>query len=433
MSLHSLTTLIKYLPDDEALTFLAREGLDLEVVPDEDLRGVIEWALVLLRTSGRAPSVAVIKERWGDLLSDREIDIEEEPEDSIEWAVDKTKADWVKAMASRLAREFVTAVTQAGDEDRVEVFTTKAAEHIGLALKLQPRTTGVDLRDAAEGLLAEYERVAANGNPVRGMCFGLPEIDAYTRGIHEGELAILAAPPKTGKSFLADHIAYHEWKRGRGVALYTLENSINATLMRLAAIALGISTLALMDGKLDAEDLDKLRTWVREEIPRSSVPLHVMHPNTVARTAPAIVQGARAHGCDSLIIDQLSHLDHPDPNHRMSRPTEIKDIVDDLVALISTGRQPLPCLLVHQINRAGVEHFDKTGRLRMDHAAEGAVERYADWLFALTASDMDVKTHRATLHTLASRRVPPQDWWLGWNIEVGRISVGGPVDLSDAA
>jgi hypothetical protein len=44
-------TLIQHLTDVDSLDTIAREGLDIECVPTEDLRSVVVWALNYFHTS----------------------------------------------------------------------------------------------------------------------------------------------------------------------------------------------------------------------------------------------------------------------------------------------------------------------------------------------------------------------------------------------
>ncbi len=424
-------TLVAYLAGDtEALTYLVREGLPIDVVPDKLLHPVVEWAIEHLGRYGKAPSIPAMKDRWGTLLAEREIDIEVEPEDTVESALDDLKDDYVRKVGVYELREAVKALVQAPKEDRREVFGRRVAELAAIDLGLQSRTVKVDIRDAAETMWAEYQRVKATGNPVRGMTFGLDEVDAWTRGIWPGEMCVIAAPPKMGKSWMANFITYKAWDREQPTGIYTLENSIEMATQRVAAIACGVDVLGVMDGTLGPEDEDRIQTWIHEDLRRNDVPLLIMNPDSAGRTPESIVQSARANGLANLVVDQLTHMEYARPQERLNRPTEIKEIAEGLRLGISTGRHRLSCVLIHQVNREGLKHFRATGRVEMDQLAEGAIERTADLALALTATEVQRRTARVTLQCLAARRVPPQDFELNWMPEVGSVSViGGVTEL----
>src|SRR5690606_29877190 len=154
-------------------------------------------------------------------------------------------------------------------------------------------------------------------------------------------------------------------------------------------------------------------------------PLHLLRPAPGGRTVDSLVRQAQILEVDTLIIDQLSHLE---PTKRFpGRPDlEVGDIVFTLKNLISTGRYRMPCFLFHQINREGVKAADKENMLKMEHLAETAiVERTADWVFGIHRSDAERAMNRAKFQTLAARREVPQHFLLNWNVSQGQITYNG--------
>jgi len=422
--------LIQLLVDAPSVSAILREGLDLELVPKAELRPVVEWAITYFRESGKAPTIPVIEDRWGDLLSDCEIDMEEDPEDAIEQVLTTLQESYARKEAGRLTTAMAKEVGAARPEDRAEVFLRMAYEAVESASRLIPRTTVTDLRDGALDMLAEYDRIVETGNPIRGMTFGLDEIDEYTHGIWPGELCVVAAPPKSKKSWFADWIAYHEWRRERICPLYTLENSIEMTIQRIACMACNVSISELMTGRLSDEDYEKITWWTNDVLGKSDVPLPILNPDTAGRTPAAVVAQAKAFGADSLVVDQLSHLE----SAVATRATH-EEIWENTSALkdgIKIGRRRLPTLLIHQINREGQKALESEGRVRMYHSAGGSgVERNADHLFVLAASEEETRTGLARIMPVAVRRLPEHPGWqLNWTIDVGRLSVASELEAA---
>lgn len=428
MSTAAERVVVGLLTDTESLKSLAREGLELELLPSPGLRPVVQWALGYLRQGNRAPTADVIVRRWETdrhVLSDHEVDVHHPPEETMESAVEELRADFGRSEVSRFTRSLVHGIAECAPEERRQVIAAHSAELAMISTKLEPGTTAVDLRTGALDMLAEYDRVAASGNPIRGLTFGLPEVDAHTRGVWDGEVAVVMAPPKQGKSWFADFVAVREWERGRVVALYTMENSIEMTQLRLACVALGLSIQELQDGKLDAEDYDKLKTWVHDVLDASDVPLHIFHPDEDMRTPAQLVQQARAYGADSIILDQLTFMSPTTERKAGTKPDEIWRTIKELAVLVSTGRHLLPCLLIHQVNREGEEYIEKHGHAKARHAAEGSgVERTCSFAFALHANRMQQANNLCTFEQVAGRRVPPgAAWELNRHIDVGKMSV----------
>jgi hypothetical protein len=425
-------TLIGLLDDTESVEFLAREGLDLKVVPNPALRPLVEWSLRQFRTTGKAPTRAMIDSQFPDLLADNDLADVVDVEETIEWAVDDLKSSFARNMAGDFSRRLSIEITNAAPDERLDVLGKFVTEIAATYMSLQPRTSQVDLTASGDDILGDYQEAVATQGQVRGMAFGLPQIDTMTRGVHEGELCMVAGGAKTGKSWFLNHVAHNEWSRERVTALFTLENSIEMTRMRIACVALGISYEALQAGTLSDEESERLRHWVNDVLLKSETPLLIFNPVNTGATPQAIVQAARAYGADSLIVDQLSHIENGQQRGaNQPRTYEVRDILRDLKGLISSGRHRMPCVLAHQINREGMKAADKSGRLEMWHLADSAdAERTCDMIFGLYASTDMRAVGRMQFQTLAARRFPGVDFDLLWQIGIGRIGVINSVDLS---
>lgn len=415
-------TLVLLLTDTESLQDIAREGLSPKVIPTPTIRPILEWALAYLDTSSKAPTIEVMKERWGDVLSDNDYDPEDDVEESVDWAMVDLKQTYIQQTVGAFTRSLAMDIANADPEDRLDVLGEKSSEFASIYFDLQPRTTRVDLRESGGSMLAEYE-VAANSEGIRGMRLGLQQVDEHMGGVWPGELLVVGGPAGTGKSFLANWIAEKEWERGVPTAIFTLENSISMTQMRIACMALQIDITDLQSGTLSEEDERDLREWCNDVLTASDTPLHILNPETVGRSPQAIVQTARALDVGALVVDQLTHM-APADTQRRERHNEVASIVRTFAEMISTGRNPLPCVLMHQVNREGIKRAAATGRISMVDMAESAeVERSAARVKALYASDEHKKLGRMQLQDLKVRRGTFGHFEMDWYPHRGMIHV----------
>lgn len=420
------------LTDTESLEVVVRHGLNPKVIPTIPFREVLSWSQAYYQQSLVAPTIAVLHERFGtDLFSDHQINLDEDVEEAIEWAIADLEGTFVQQQIGQFVRDLATSINSAAPEDRVNVLGEKASVLSGMVLDLQPRITHMDIRESGPDLLAEYEQ-AANAEGVRGMCTGLTEIDTHLGGIWPGELAVVGGPAGTGKSFFADLVAYNEWSRGRVTTIYTLENSILMNQMRIACCALNVSIEELQTGTLSEDDHTRLVEWCNDVLVKSETPLNIISPDLVNRSPQALIQQARAYETESLIIDQLTHIQSVDPMNHDKRNEEVAKIVRAMTDLINTGRERLPCLMLHQINREGIKAADSSGRLHMTHFAESsAIERDATWAASLYQSEENRRIGRMELQSLKTRRVQPKHWLMSWQPWQGLVHVIEEVDFSD--
>ena len=430
------------LSDTESLTQLARDGMNPIILPTSNFREIFTWSLAYLTQNDKAPSLDIMKQRWGDTISDGGIDLDSEIEETVQWAIDDLKQDYVKLEVGKFTRMLATSIATAQPEETMDVLGERASQLSKIYFDLQPRTTRMDIRESGPDILAAYE-MAANSDGVRGMRTGLLQIDQHFGGIWPGELFVLGGPAGSGKSFFADFVAHSEWARGVNTGIFTLENSIEMTQMRIACMALQIDCGQMQRGQLGYDpstgqiDPDEnarlvalLREWCNDVLVASDTPLHIINPEMVARSPQAVVQMAKALEIESLIVDQLSHMAPVDTQSR-DRRNEVSSIVRMLADQISTGRNRIPCLLLHQINREGIKRAASTGRLVMTDMAESSeVERSASVAASLYQSEDDKDRGEMQWQTLKVRRAMFGNWSMDWAPHRGMVQVLNTIDLS---
>jgi replicative DNA helicase len=426
-------TVLSSLTDVDALDELVKEGFSnaasRAVLPTELVREIVEWAIKHYYASGRkvAPSKAAIQETWGDQLEAMELVIEDEVEiDSIGWALEQLRDNHARHEGEKLLKKVTMDLAAAAPGAKVSEIQNAAAAFYLLGQGLTSRRQEALLGFAMEDALDRYRNLAESGDAISGLTLGLPEIDEHTKGIRPGEVAVMAAYSGVGKSWVAAWSMLAEWRRGRKTVLFTLENDLAMTADRVACM------LACVDYErwqsLQVSDEDQARVEKRTHEIKSSehAPLVVM-PDRGERDPITLVRKALSKGADSLIIDQLSHMILPGGKRRSEARDEVAEKMELLVSQVQ-GTEPLPCLLMHQINRAGNKDAAKTGRYTMDALADSArVEREASHVFAIYRSDVMRASNMAQLQLLKFRRGVEKDWELHWRPQVGHIEVSREV------
>lgn len=433
MTSRAETVLYSLLSDTDAVEYVAQTMFPLECVPTEAMRPVVQWALDQYYASGmkQAPSREALTEEWRDRLADQEIELvpENEEIDTIEWATANLRSQRIYAEFTRWSTDAVTAMAEAAVGTRADVLGDQAH-------KLYTLLNGLRLRHgetrAAEGIAAAvtaYEQRSVSEQLLDGMAFGWAPVDTYTYGIHPGELAVLAAGPKTGKSWVLARTAWYEAnERGRRTVLFTLENSVEMTWDRIVCMNLGIDYRAFQRGECGPLEENRIRAE-RDRVQAIEVPLTVIHPDRAERTPEDLVRRAQSHRAESLLIDQLTHIKHPSPG-RKAMYEIIGEIIHEIKALISEPKTALPCLLAHQINRDGVKAAAKQQRLEMTMLAQSAdVERAADWVFGLYQGEVGRQEESALLQALAARREELKAWTMACAPSRGFFQAIGEVTL----
>ena len=203
--------------------------------------------------------------------------------------------------------------------------------------------------------------------------------------------------------------------------LVTMENSVEMTWDRILCMVAGVDTMVWQTGEATAQHVERIELARLEMLGWGGM-IEVVRPDSGQRTVETIVSRALAFGADTLLIDQLTFLELPDP--RKPKTERIGEALHTLKSLISSGRRPMSCLMAHQINREGVKMADRVGHLEMFHLADSAeIERTADWVFGMYASRDDKIAGMAKMQILASRRAPTEQWLINWHPYVGNVRV----------
>jgi replicative DNA helicase len=198
-----------------------------------------------------------------------------------------------------------------------------------------------------------------------GILYGLPQIDAWTRGMHRGELIIIAGRPSVGKSSLAVQIAARVSLSAK-VVFFSLEmKSIN--IVRKAACSLtGLTSDALM---WDEEAHDKIKC------------MNLYVCDNLIQTVNAVYESAlkfkESAGLDLVIIDYLQLLRNE--GKYQTREQEISEITRQLKLM--ARELDVPVVALSQLSR---DSEKRGGRPKLsDLRGSGSIEQDADCVFLI--------------------------------------------------
>jgi hypothetical protein len=426
-------TLYSSLTDVDALEQIFQIGLNLKAIPTPPMRDVVQWALDYFDRSGqsKAPSREALMETWKEVIEDAEVMIADVDvqQDDVTWAIDALHAHYALYEFQVWQKEAASALHESSTTERLNVLELEVHKLNELVLSLRDKTQEVEGMDGFQRSLADYHRRAETSQTHRGMAFGIDEIDEYTYGIHEAELAVLAAGPKTGKSVTLGFVLLQEWKRGRRATYYTLENTVKMSYDRLVCIHLGVDHDRYRRGLCIPDEVERVQTFISERGDELRDCIRIVQPQRGNRTVQWITRHARSLGTESLLVDQLTFME---ASHRSLRgPDKITDIMHDLKDAIG-GRSPMSCLLAHQINREGMKEAKKNGLLEMWMLAEGSeVERTADWVFSLYASEDERRAQMIKWQTLATRRGSSNlSWRVAWRPWLNQVAILDQIGLA---
>jgi replicative DNA helicase len=210
------------------------------------------------------------------------------------------------------------------------------------------------------------------GGRVTGLETGLADLDRLIGGLKPGRLHILAGRPGMGKSLSAGVFALNAGRKGKRIAIFTLEATRELWAARWISRLTGIPTDQQDRGDLNDNEWSRFLS-ARDDI--RSIP--VMIDETPSVTAQYIRHKARhiqrQGGLDLIIVDHAQKMRQA--GKQENRRLEIGDISNALASLSKETGAPL--LLLSQLSRAVESRDDKRPTLS-DLRESGDLEQDAD-------------------------------------------------------
>lgn len=225
-----------------------RGARDSWFVDEEDRR---IW--VFLRTHfskyGECPSIEVVNDNFPTY---KLLDVA----DSIDYLIDDLIAKRRKVATSNMLREAITKIEREQDHEGALLALQSGIvqiEQSGLS-----QTSDVNLIKTTEERWEEYQALKLNPG-LLGWPTGFPTIDSVTNGLQNGQLLVLTAQPKTGKSTLLMQIAHNVHKAGAVPLFQSFEMSNSEQQKRYDIMRAQISYQRLITGTLTPEEEARYR------------------------------------------------------------------------------------------------------------------------------------------------------------------------------
>jgi replicative DNA helicase len=294
-----------------------------------------------------------------------------------------------KAILRRLI-EAGTRIAQAGYESQGEVedLVNQAQAEIYKVSSQSSREDYVPLSDSLEAAIQEIEGAQKRGGELTGVPTGFTDLDAYTHGLHAGQLIIVAARPAVGKSTFALDLARNAAvKHNQATIFFSLEMGRSDIAMRLMSAESSIYLQSLRKGTVTDAD------WTRLAAVRGRI-----------NDAPLFIDDS----------PNMSLVEIRAKCRRLAQQVDLKLVVIDYIQLMSSGKKVesrqqevsefsralkllakelgLPVVALSQLNRQAEQAKDKKPEL--SHLREsGSLEQDADVVVLLHREGIYERDH----------------------------------------
>ena len=249
------------------------------------------------------------------------------------------------------------------------------AEAEGEILKISRERKTSDFTTSSAAFDAAIDALRERSRDTRrtGVESGYEALDRFTNGFQKGELTILAARPAVGKTALALNFAVNAALKGKTVALFSLEMSVNQLANRMLACKSAVESDKIKTGqRLTNDDWAKIDS-ARDQLSRSNLYIDDSSFVKVNDIMAKCRKLQSENGLDLVIIDYLQLISSTN-SRSDNRQQDIAEISRNLKIL--ARELNIPVIALSQINRE-VEKAKREPVLA-DLRESGAIEQDAD-------------------------------------------------------
>lgn len=333
-------------------------------------------------------------------------------DESQTWLTEKLKERYTTNQVQELLRSAARLSTSDPMASLEELYTGAwAAKQVTAT-----RDNRVDLATNIEARRRRYSDRVTDQRRLVGAPLGLVEIDAHTRGTLPGEVTLVAAYTKTGKSFMLVNSGVHSRRLGYTPCIQSIEQPVPEFEDRVDCLASGVGYGRMQHGRLTMQDMDRLHRS-QEELAEFG-PLHLERPEQGERTVINLVNRARQIGADYLIVDQLSWME-PTREYR-DRRDAYKELIYDLKNEVSRPGGEIPCLIAAQYNRQSVANRNERGGMQ-NIANSADIEQTIDTAFGLWRNRETRANNSMIIDILGARRCDNKSWMLEWRLDTESV------------
>lgn len=259
------------------------------------------------------------------------------------------------------------------------------AEKTIFSISEQTQAQGDGLKPVKNALIAVSDQVTKlyNSNSrdvVTGVPTGFTDLDRLTKGMHPGELIVVAGRPAMGKTTFAMNIAEHVALRaGMPIAVFSMEMPAEQLAMRLISSYKRIPLSNLRDGQLKGDDLQRMGEAVTEIANNKNIFIDDsagLRISDVRSRARRLSREVKQLGL--IVVDYIQLMGGEGKSD--NRATEISEISRGLKLLAK--ELGCPIIGLSQLNRSVDARPDKRP-VMSDLRESGAIEQDADVIIFL--------------------------------------------------
>ena len=276
----------------------------------------------------------------------------------------------------------------------------------------------INSREAVKKFRTAYAKAASRGDDLIGLSSPWTIMDLASLGLQPGELTILFAKRKVGKSWAVIAWAVHMWRNdllpGEKILFVTMEMTELQIMRRMACVDLRLSWNDLREGKLDLHAKKRMDEWCDERIADADDPTKaniVFVTSKECKSAQDIGALTAEHQPKCVVVDSFYILGRQDGKSIYER---VLGNVEKLKLDVAIPYD-VPVLASTQLKGT----LDKETLMADSDDAMGAkaIGDYADVTIGLFADQELMEADERYLRHMEAREFKGRGVHVNWNLE----------------
>jgi replicative DNA helicase len=267
----------------------------------------------------------------------------------------------------------------------------------------------VAIKDTLNELINTYQN-ASNGSRIPAVPTGFTSIDRRLGGFRPGELVVIGARPKVGKTTLGINIAQHAALSGYPTGIFSLEMKATELLQRMVSSMSTVPSKTAEEGFADHRQC-ALMTDAMRRLNKAPLMIRDQFTINIDQIALQCRKWKKTRGLKLVVIDYLQLIDRP-------RGTTTNEAISEITRKLKnlSGDIETPIILISQLNR--LSDTDQRPPRLSDLRDSGSIEQDANLIFLLHPDGKE----RSKVHVIfAGRRCPSDSDTLLFHREINRF------------
>jgi len=229
--------------------------------------------------------------------------------------IDILKKKYTARLSISVAQKIISTASDPGSEDGLSDVVQKAL--VAVAQDAETKSSISSLKEIAVRRVEQYEEIYRNRGKLIGITTGFAPLDEITGGFREGQLVVIGAATKGGKTSMAVNMATRAANQGSPVGFVSLEMSEGELFDRFVASYGGVD-ISILSKEPTKHDINSI---ARAAGQAQMLPIYIRDESSVnaLQLRAALRRLVAVHQCRLVVVDYIQLIEPTNPKDSRER------------------------------------------------------------------------------------------------------------------